>query len=81
MLVCEDIHWADATSVDALVRLLPLVDELPILLICTGRPDRDAPGWRLVAEARQALGDSMTEIALAPADGGREPRAGRRTCS
>src|SRR5262249_53378843 len=66
VLVCEDIHWADATSVDAIVRLLPLVDELPILLICTGRPDRDAPGWRLVTEARQSFGGSMTEILLAP---------------
>jgi predicted ATPase len=66
VLVCEDIHWADATSVDAIARLLPLVDELPILLICAGRPDRETPGWRLVTEAQRSLGASMTEIVLSP---------------
>jgi len=67
-LVCviEDAHWADASSVEALVRLLPVVDEAPVLWIVATRSDREAPGWRLVGVARDLAGDTLTEIALRP---------------
>lgn len=68
VIVADDIHWADASSVDVLGRLLPLVDELPLLLVLAGRPDRGTAGWRLVEAARAALGDGLTEIVLAPLD-------------
>ena len=66
VLVCEDIHWADPSSVEALGKLLQLVNEEPILLVLTSRPDRDAPGWRLVSQARDLFGDGMIEINLRP---------------
>jgi predicted ATPase len=34
--------------------------------VFTTRPDRDAPGWRLVNQARDAFGDALVEINLAP---------------
>ena len=37
-----------------------------MLLVCLTRPDREAPGWRLVGQARDLFGDAMVEIALAP---------------
>jgi predicted ATPase len=66
VLVCEDIHWADASSAEAIAKLLTLVRDQPILLICTTRPDRDTPGWRLVGQLRDLFGEAMLEITLRP---------------
>jgi len=64
-LICDDIHWADPSSVELLAKLLPLIHEQRILFCFITRPDRDAPGWKLVAAARD-LGHALTEIALNP---------------
>jgi class 3 adenylate cyclase/tetratricopeptide (TPR) repeat protein len=67
-IVADDIHWADSSSIDVVSRLLPLVSELPLLLVLAGRPDRGTAGWRLVEAAHAVLGDGLSEIALAPLD-------------
>lgn len=64
ILVCEDLHWADHSSVELLTKLLPLTGELPILFCFLTRPDREAPGWRLVNAANDQLGNSLIEIQL-----------------
>lgn len=66
VLVLDDIHWADPSSTDLVIKLLPLTSEAPILFCFVTRPDRDAPGWRLVTTARQTLGAGYTEITLNP---------------
>ena len=66
VLVFEDLHWADAASVDALLALAPLTADLPVLLIMTSRIDRDAVGWRLVSGMRDVFGDALAEIRLEP---------------
>jgi class 3 adenylate cyclase len=66
VLVFEDLHWADAASADALLALMPLAAELPVLSIMASRRDRDAAGWRLVSGARDLFGDALTEIRLDP---------------
>jgi len=65
-LVCEDVHWADTASVETLRPLLPLVRDVPLLFLMTSRPDRDAPGWQLVTEARDVFGEALTELSLSP---------------
>jgi class 3 adenylate cyclase len=65
-LVFEDIHWADPSSVELLIKLLPLAGEAPILFCFVTRPDRDAPGWKLVAAARETVGAGLTELSLNP---------------
>lgn len=66
-LILDDIHWADPSSTDLLIKLLPLTAEAPILFCFVARPDRDAPGWRLVTTARETLGEpGFTEISLNP---------------
>lgn len=65
IIVCEDIHWADAQSVELLSRLLPLVTELPILLCLVARPDGHSPGGRLIQEARVMAGVGAIELHLA----------------
>jgi class 3 adenylate cyclase len=64
VVVLEDLHWADPSSVEFLMQLLPLVSTERILFCLAMRPERDVPGWRLVTTARTVLGDRMTEINL-----------------
>jgi len=66
VLVLEDLHWADASSIDLLVRLLPLVTTGSILMSLVTRDDRDSQGWRLVNSARELMGGSLLELSLAP---------------
>src|SRR5690606_1222991 len=68
VIVCEDAHWADQSSVDLLTDLLPLIPSLPVLLLLVMRPDRDTPGWALLEHARRRLGESFTEMRLEPLD-------------
>ena len=66
VLVLDDIHWADPSSVDLLTKLLPIVSEGPLLFCFVTRPDRDAPGWKLVRAARELMGAGLTELTLNP---------------
>ena len=64
IIVLEDLHWADPSSVELLVKLLPLLSTEPILFSMITRVEHDTPGWKLVASAREILGGSITEITL-----------------
>jgi class 3 adenylate cyclase len=64
VVVLEDLHWADPSSTDLLARLLPLASSSPTLFCLVARPDRDAPGWRLITAARELLGGSLAQITL-----------------
>src|SRR6266511_432582 len=66
VLVCEDVHWADPTSVDVIGQVLPLTNETPLLAVITSRVERDAPGWKLVAGARDVFGEAYSEVHLGP---------------
>ena len=43
LLILEDAHWADPTSLEAFGRMVDLVRTLHILLVVTFRPEFDAP--------------------------------------
>jgi DNA-binding CsgD family transcriptional regulator/tetratricopeptide (TPR) repeat protein len=44
LLAIDDAHWADSSSLDYLGFLLPRLEELPVLLVVTVRPDEpDSP--------------------------------------
>jgi class 3 adenylate cyclase/predicted ATPase len=45
LMIVEDLHWADPTTLEFLSRLIPRLGELRILLIMTHRPEFRAP-WR-----------------------------------
>jgi class 3 adenylate cyclase len=64
VLVLEDLHWADPSSTELFVKLLPLVSSVPMLLCLVTRPDHDAPGWKLVTAVREVMGGGLTEITL-----------------
>jgi ABC-type oligopeptide transport system substrate-binding subunit/class 3 adenylate cyclase/type II secretory pathway predicted ATPase ExeA len=66
VLVCEDLHWADPSSLDALEQLLALTDRAPLVLILLARPERDAGAWRLKLRAETDYPHRFTEIDLEP---------------
>lgn len=43
LLAIDDAHWADAGSLDYLGFLLPRLEELPVVLVLTARPDEPDP--------------------------------------
>jgi ABC-type oligopeptide transport system substrate-binding subunit/class 3 adenylate cyclase len=70
----EDLHWADATSLQLLERLFADTEVAALLLILTSRPERDHPSWRLKEAAARELPHRTTEITLdaLSGDAGRE---------
>lgn len=66
VLVFDDMHWADAASVDMIRQLLPLTAEIPLVLICALRAERQAPAWQLKTIADEEFYHRYTEIALRP---------------
>jgi predicted ATPase len=64
VLILEDLHWADPSSTDLLIKLLPLASTAPLLFCLVTREERDTPGWKLVTAASEVLGGSLTEITL-----------------
>jgi predicted ATPase len=66
VLLVDDAHWADASSVELLSLLLPLQGEIPVAFAFLTRPERDAPGWQLVTQSRELPGSGAVELHLAP---------------
>ena len=62
----EDVHWLDASSAALLEHLLPLIDELPLLVCCVARPEPETALTQIEQLARTAYAERATEIALQP---------------
>ncbi|MDE2329593.1 MAG: AAA family ATPase [Bradyrhizobium sp.] len=43
LLLFEDAHWADPTSLDLLTRFIELLPDIPTLLVITTRPELNSP--------------------------------------
>jgi predicted ATPase len=66
VLVCEDMHWADQASVDVMGQLLPLAVQSRVLFVAALRAETDSAGWGFLTQARELLGETLTEIRLEP---------------
>ncbi len=66
VLVFEDLHWVDESSVLLLEHLFPLVNNLPLLVCGISRPDPGTPAVRLREIAAGRYADSYSEIVLSP---------------
>lgn len=64
VLQLEDLHWADATSLQLLERLLPETETSALALVLSTRLERDHPAWRLKESALRELPHRAREIAL-----------------
>ena len=73
-IALEDLHWADATSLQLLERLFADTEEIALLLVLTSRLERDHPWWRLREAAARELPHRVTDVALEAlsGDAGRE---------
>jgi class 3 adenylate cyclase len=65
VIVCEDLHWADPSSIELGRQILPVVTEVPLVVALVMRPEKDSPGWKLLETARDTAG-GVLEIHLAP---------------
>ena len=66
VVVCDDVHWADSSSVETILQVLGSVVGMPVLFVVSTRAERASMGWKLIAGARDVFGDALTEIRLEP---------------
>ncbi|MDX1614077.1 MAG: adenylate/guanylate cyclase domain-containing protein [Candidatus Promineifilaceae bacterium] len=66
VLVFDDMHWADAASIELLRELLPLTGEIGLVLICAFRAERRAPAWQIKRIADDEYRHRYTEVSLRP---------------
>ncbi len=66
VIVCEDVHWADPSSVELGTQILPIAATHPIVFVFVTRAEKDSAGWQLIAHAHEIAGVGATELHLAP---------------
>ncbi len=66
VVVCEDLHWADPTSIDLLEQLLGLSNRVPLLLINILRAEKEHGCWRIKKAAAQPSRHRHTDLWLEP---------------
>jgi len=66
VLVFEDLHWADSSSVPLIEYLLTITRSLPLLVICLTRPDKEIDFWSVRERTTEEYQDIYTEIWLNP---------------
>jgi predicted ATPase/class 3 adenylate cyclase len=66
VLILEDLHWADQSSVDLLQYILPLVRTAPLLIVIPTRPEFQTPGGRLLGWLMQEYREDFTGLWLEP---------------
>ena len=69
VLIFDDLHWIDPTSLDLLEQLLPLTGRSPLMLVALFRPDQGNPAWRFHELAQQEYTGRYTPVTLSPLDG------------
>ena len=71
MLVMEDLHWSDETSLEFLLHLASRCSQMPLLLLCTYRSDEFALSLRpfLTEVRRTRLVQEFTDAPLQRRDG------------
>ena len=68
VLVFEDVHWADQSSITLLEGMLRLTADAAVLMVIVSRPDFPRTSGRIVDIARQQYADRYQELHLAPLD-------------
>jgi ABC-type oligopeptide transport system substrate-binding subunit/class 3 adenylate cyclase len=66
VIVCEDLHWADPTSIELLEQLLSLAERAPVLFLCVSRPERERGCWHIKEIAALRYSHRHTDLGLDP---------------
>ena len=64
VLVLDDLHWADSSSIDLIALLMESLADSPIFLLCVYRPEQDHRCWRLGAIAERKCIERFHEVRL-----------------
>ncbi len=64
VLVFEDMHWSDPSSLEAVEGLLALTDRVPLMILILMRIDRDHGSWGVKIKAETDFPHRTTEIQL-----------------
>ena len=72
VMVCEDLHWGDPSSLALLKHLAPLAERTPLLLICVFRPEPDQshPVWQIGAVSTATPAKHTLHLRLQPLSAG-----------
>ena len=63
-LALDDLHWADASSLALVERLVELVERAPILVVLAARPEPGHPAWAVRERTLRRLPGRSREAAL-----------------
>ena len=66
VIVFEDLHWADPTSLGLIEQLMALTLRTRLLMIALFRPQRQEPSWRFHETAARDYAHAYTAITLEP---------------
>ena len=65
VLIWEDMHWADPSSLEVFESLAPLIKQASLLLICIARPDEN-PATDLLERVAKDFAGKFEKIELGP---------------
>lgn len=68
VLVFEDLHWVDSTSLELIEQLLPVTDRAPLMIIAIFRPHSQERSWRMHELAMREYPHRYTQVPLEPLD-------------
>ncbi|MGD0663449.1 MAG: adenylate/guanylate cyclase domain-containing protein, partial [Syntrophorhabdales bacterium] len=66
VLIFEDLHWADESTILLIEHLFALIDRVPLLICGVSRPEANVPAVRLRESALKDHERRYTEIRLSP---------------
>jgi class 3 adenylate cyclase/tetratricopeptide (TPR) repeat protein len=65
LVVLDDLHWADQSSIALLIGILPLVEQAPVGFLLAGRPDYPSTTGAVLAAAAHVLpAERLEEVRL-----------------
>ena len=68
VLVFEDMHWSDPTSLDLVAQLMEMTDRAPVMMIMIFRPGRQESSWRLHETGARDYAGRYSAVTLEPLD-------------
>jgi predicted ATPase/DNA-binding SARP family transcriptional activator/class 3 adenylate cyclase len=74
VVVYEDLHWADPTSLALLEQVLATTDRVPLLFVCVLRPETEHGCWRIREAAARDYRHRHVDLWLEPLSGDESER-------